>query len=85
MAKKRGELIGHIDCPTCGFPEMEVRPDKNGNPYAWCPDCTQQILTHGGERAEKMLARVRKIGQKETPAAEPVKVPEKKRAGTLLG
>lgn len=81
MAKQRGELLGHIDCPTCGHPEMEVRLDKNGNPYAWCQMCTQQLLTHGGDRGEKLLARTRKLGATPAPAA-----PEKpKSTGTLLG
>lgn len=65
------ELIGHLpECPLCGpgF-RMEVRLDKNGHPYAWCPDCTVQILTHGGHRAEKMRARMEPL--KPEPEPEP--------------
>jgi len=80
------ELIGHLpECPLCGpgF-EMEVRLDKNGHPYAWCPDCTVQILTHGGHRAEKMRARMKPVEasqpEPEPPApaapAQPVPEPE---------
>lgn len=78
------ELIGHLpECPLCGpgF-EMEVRLDKNGHPYAWCPDCTVQILTHGGHRAEKMRARMRPLETSKpepeppAPAAHPVPEPE---------
>ena len=80
------ELIGHLpECPLCGpgF-EMEVRLDKNGHPYAWCPDCTVQILTHGGHRAEKMRARMKPLEASKpdpepeppAPAAQPVPEPE---------
>ncbi len=78
------ELIGHLpECPLCGpgF-EMEVRLDKNGHPYAWCPDCTVQILTHGGHRAEKMRARMKPVEASEpepeppAPAAPAQPVPE---------
>ncbi len=63
MAKK--ELIGHVPCGCCTFEDAEVRTDKNGNPYVYCPDCNAQLLTHGrAERVKPLLARMR-------PAASP--------------
>lgn len=57
MARK--PLIGHLpNCPTCGLEQMEVRLDKNRNPYAFCEDCNQQILTHGGRKGKHMLERM---------------------------
>jgi len=40
---------------------MEVRLDKNDNPYGYCRPCGQQVMTQGGPRGEKMLARVRPV------------------------
>lgn len=59
MAK--GDLLGHINCPTCGFVDMEVKEDKSGNPYGYCMDCTQQIFTHGGDRGQKLMAQLRPV------------------------
>lgn len=74
MAK--GEVIGHVACPLCGL-EAEVKTDKNGNPYVFCPDCTCQVLTHGGPRADLLRRRMRPVGQAEEAAAEevPAEVP----------
>jgi len=90
MARKR-EIIGYLVCPLCGDGfEMEVRRDKNGHPYAWCPECTVQILTHGGLRAQRMEARMRpaahqgveeqEAGASEAPEA-PRQRPERAEAG----
>ncbi len=87
----RGALIGWLpECPACGLEDMEVRRDKNGNPYAYCVDCSTQILTHGGLRGRKMLDRMKpvKTAEPEQPekAAEPEQ-PEKnseKKSGLLI-
>lgn len=58
----RGMLIGHLDnCPTCGLEQMEVRLDKNRNPYAFCEDCNTQILTHGKRKGKLMLQRMEPV------------------------
>ncbi|MCW3478966.1 hypothetical protein OL229_05225 [Neisseriaceae bacterium JH1-16] len=59
MGKKAA--IGYVSCPTCGNDHMEVRPDKNDNPYCYCPECSQQVMTHGGARAARLLARMRPL------------------------
>lgn len=95
MAK--GQVVGHVDCPLCGL-EAEVKEDKNGNPYAFCPDCTMQLLTHGGHRAELLRRKMRPVAQAVAdalepepaagfiPAAEPVKETTKPASRrTLLG
>ena len=69
----RAELIGHMDCPECSFPDAEVRPDKSGAPYRFCPDCTAQYFTRGGVKATQLLAKVRKITT--APAAPVAAVP----------
>lgn len=82
----RGKLIGHLpNCPTCGLDSMEVRLDKNRNPYAFCEDCNTQILTHGKRKGKLMLQRMTpKVryqlddeGKVELLPDEPDPVPEK--------
>lgn len=43
----RGKLIGLMKCPECDFQDAEIRPDKSGAPYRFCPDCTSQYFTRG--------------------------------------
>lgn len=58
----RGELIGLTDCPECGFDSAEVRPDKSGAPYRFCPDCTAQYFSRGvPHKVKNLLAKVRKV------------------------
>jgi hypothetical protein len=47
------ELLGHIDCPICGFANgVRVTEDKNGNPFAYCEgDCDQQIPIGNGAKS----------------------------------
>ncbi len=76
MAKK--PIRGHIGpCPCCRFADMEVRNDKNGHAYAYCPMCSAQVLTHGRpEREAPMLAHMRACNcsiteEKPAPQASP--------------
>lgn len=80
----RGELIGMMNCPECGFAEAEVRPDKSGSPYRFCPDCTAQYFTRGQpEKVRNLMSKVRlskpvekeisEVSVKEISADSPVK------------
>lgn len=77
---KTPNILGHLDCPLCGL-EGDVREDKNGNPFFFCPDCTCQILTHGKHRAKLMLEKMRPVAIQE-PEELPKSAPRKK---TLMG
>lgn len=87
----RAELIGHMECPECGFHDAEVRPDKSGSPYRFCPDCTAQYFTRGGVKAKNLLEKVRKITSDsqppapEAPAAAPAPAPKRSRVAFDLG
>lgn len=97
----RGELIGHMPtCHVCGLegPGPEVRLDKNAKPYAYCPDCSTQTLTHGGRRGELMVQRMTPVKRVEwqdgrlvivgdiEPEPEPAPEPAAKPTGrTLMG
>lgn len=64
----RGELIGLCDCPECGFSDAEVRPDKSGSPYRFCPECTAQYFTRGAPlKVKNLLAKVRKAASVPAP------------------
>lgn len=69
MSKEKKPLLGLFDCPTCDFPEMEVRPDKNGHAFGYCPDCAQQLRTGNDYRSKKLSAKLR-----QAPAAAPALV-----------
>lgn len=49
---KEREILGHIDCPTCGTAGgMRVSKDKNGDPFGYCEaNCGQQLRIGGDKR-----------------------------------
>lgn len=62
MAK--AQPLGHMTCPECGFPDAEIKADKNGNPYRYCPDCSAQYMTHGRpHKVANLQARMRPIAK----------------------
>lgn len=64
------KTIGHIQCPTCGFPDMEVKIDKREHAFAYCPDCDQTMFTHKDRKSKLLLSRMRPLEshQAESPA-----------------
>ncbi|MFZ6686416.1 hypothetical protein ACO0K0_01565 [Undibacterium sp. SXout11W] len=59
MEKK--EVIGHINCPTCGFEHMEIKPDKNGHAFGYCSDCSTQLFTRNDFRDKRLRANMRPV------------------------
>ncbi len=60
MAKSEKEILGHIDCPSCGTAKgMRVTHDKNGEPFGYCEaECGQQLRVGGDRhRVKAFLAR----------------------------
>lgn len=49
---KTREILGHIDCPTCGTAKgMRITADKNGEPFGFCEaNCGQQLRVGGDKR-----------------------------------
>lgn len=71
MAKSDKEILGHIDCPSCGTAKgMRVTHDKNGEPFGYCEaECGQQLRVGGDRyRIKAFLARFPWAAQKEEPA-----------------
>lgn len=75
------EILGHIDCPTCGTKAgMRITHDKNGDPFGYCEaECHQQMRIGGDKwRVDKFLARFPwAAGKKAEPAPAPVAAEKK--------
>jgi predicted nucleic acid-binding Zn-ribbon protein len=58
VGANRTAVLGHIDCPVCGF-DMQVKHDKNGQASGYCPDCSQQLFTRTDHKSNLLLNRMR--------------------------
>lgn len=67
-----GKLVGHVACPECKTSGAEVKEDKNGHLYRWCPDCNAQYFTRGDDRRMKNLRE--QMTPLPAPSSEPAKV-----------
>lgn len=75
-------LLGHVQCPECDFPDAEVKTDKAGHPYRYCPDCNAQTFTRGhAKRAKNMMAKMRPVGAAPAAPVPETPKPEQKPAG----
>jgi Zn-finger nucleic acid-binding protein len=70
MGANRTAVLGHIDCPVCGF-DMQVKHDKNGQASGYCPDCSQQLFTRTDHKSNLLLARMRAAAAAGAPVAAP--------------
>jgi len=77
MAKK--EPIGKLKCFLCDFPDGEVKTDKNDKPYFYCPNCSCQVLTHGGQRAQLLQAKMKPVAQAVSQAMSEMEKPQEKK------
>jgi|GEM_PF-1374919 len=55
MAKR--EILGRVDCPECGMSGAEVKRQKNGLAYRWCPECNAQYFTRTAETSARLLEK----------------------------
>lgn len=77
MAKK--QIIGVMACPECGFPDAEVKPQKNGLLYRFCPDCNAQYFPRTAETSERLAVKMTPVsvtGTEQEGAPSPAQVPE---------
>ena len=68
MGANRTAVLGHIDCPVCGF-DMQVKHDKNGQASGYCPDCSQQLFTRTDHKSNLLLKRMRAAAAAGAPTA----------------
>jgi hypothetical protein len=83
MAKTDREILGHIDCPSCGTAKgMRITHDKNGEPFGYCEaECGQQLRVGGDRyRVKAFLARFPWAAKTAPAPAEPVTVEVKEPA-----
>jgi hypothetical protein len=60
--------IGHTACPVC--PQVaEVKRDKSGRAYIFCPDCNIQLFTRYEHQSKFLLAKMTPL---QGATAEPV-------------
>lgn len=69
MAKR--EVIGLVVCPECDASGAEIKAQKNGRPYRYCPECNAQYFARD-DRQEKNL--LEKIGTAQRPLDKPAGV-----------
>ena len=90
MSKR--EILGTMDCPECGMSGAEIKAQKTGLLYRWCPECNAQYFPRTAEASERLEARAGigkasespVTGTKQKAAIEP-KVSTPARAGFNLG
>lgn len=76
MAKSR-PVLGLCTCPECDHPDAEVKADKNGFPYRYCPECCAQYFTHGvPDKVKRLLTKIRAGSAPPAPAPDPAPPPE---------
>lgn len=80
------EILGHIDCPTCGTKAgMRITHDKNGEPFGYCEaGCNQQMRIGGDKRrVSAFVARYPWAAGKTEPLKVTVTVPNTKAQPTI--
>lgn len=73
MAKR--EVLGVMPCPECGHDSAEVKAQKNGLCYRYCPECNAQYFPRTEDASNRLLA---KVGKTPVPETETKATPEAK-------
>ncbi|MBC3930369.1 hypothetical protein [Undibacterium curvum] len=55
------EILGHTACPICRHADAEVKPDKNGHAFIFCPDCAAQTFTRNEHRHKLLMGHIRPV------------------------
>lgn len=56
MAKQKP--VGFMVCPECGLEGAEIKTQKTGLLYRWCPDCNAQYFPRTEQASERLRARM---------------------------
>lgn len=74
------EVIGHTNCPVCPHPDAEIKEDKNGHAFIFCPDCAAQTFTRNEYRDGHLRRRMRPVTvtvtEPKDPPPPPAAVPD---------
>lgn len=74
MSKKR-DVIGHIVCVVCDYPDAEVAEAGSGLAYVVCEECNRQDFCRSKKCDQKLRAKMRPVAAK--PASPPPADPPK--------
>ncbi len=65
--------IATIDCPAWGSAhQAEVKTDRNGRPYVYCPECGAQFITRNEHQAKGLRTR---FADRTVPSANDIEEP----------
>lgn len=70
------DVLGTMRCPECGHDAAQVKEQKNGKPYRYCPECDAQYFARSDAAAAALLAKIGRAPkladeQGAAPAAKP--------------
>lgn len=77
------QAIGHIACPVCDHPDAQVKEDKNGHAFIFCPDCAAQTFTRNDFRDKKLRSRMRAVDPVTVTVTEPIQTEPPKQPVTV--
>jgi len=92
MAKR--EVLGVMDCPECGMSGAEIKAQKSGLLYRWCPDCNAQYFPRTVEASARLGLKAGigavpvvpvTVTEEKAPAMPVTKHPAPKRDGFDMG
>lgn len=67
--------IGFMTCPECDHEHAEIKQDKNGHAYRYCPECNTQTFTRDDVRSERMIKKMRPVEAATTQTSEKTNAP----------
>lgn len=72
------EKLGECVCPECGFTGAEIKKQKSGLAYRWCPECNAQYFARCEATSGRLLAKCGAKPAEVAPVTVSVTLPEKK-------
>lgn len=81
------EIIGLVDCPECGLSGAQIKLQKSGLAYRFCPDCAAQFFPRSEAESKRLLSKIPVTGTGAAAVVEPVTEakPAAKKSGFNLG
>jgi Zn-finger nucleic acid-binding protein len=82
------EVLGVVTCPECGLEGAQVKRQKNGLAYRFCPDCAAQYFPRDEVASNRLLAKIKPASvtvTAEAPGPKPETEPKPAKRGFSLG
>jgi Zn-finger nucleic acid-binding protein len=55
------EIVGLMNCPECGLEGAQVKRQKNGLAYRFCPDCAAQYFPRDEAASNRLLSKIKPV------------------------